>query len=474
MNINPNEMQDVLFAVRADALARKGKISKAIKLCKRGIKSFPDYPTAYMILSDLYIKKKQKKYAVRLLNSAVSRFPQSKLIRNTKASAAKAKNSIYHFFVKPAVTSAMLISFAVLGSLALVPAVFPEFSSRFAESLRNMFSTRFVAELEELSFTIEDYYNQVKYNIGDKQQLDFDDLSMSLNLSKKTLTQKTNDNLNISTSLNDSNKLSDTNNPANTNNISIKSETLSDTTWTELLSANGETLMYRKKVNPDPERPYSQIFFVKIRADKINIHLETGGKIPVESQNSNLLAAFNGGFRYVHGNYGLKTETSLIHPPKNNIGTLIMYKNGTFDIVKWNSAMLADSSIIAYRQNCPLMVENNQVTKDIKKSMAVWGFTIDNKVLTWRSGVGISADKKWLIYAFGKSLSVASLAGAFAAIGAYNAIQLDINRGWTKFVLFNHDEEISARKIVNDLYVRKYEYLKSSSGARDFFYLTLK
>lgn len=455
-------MQDVLFAVRADTLARKGKINRAIKVCKKGLKFFPDYPTAYLILSDLYIKKNQKKYAVRLLNSAVSRFPQSKLIQSTKTVAAKAKNSIYHFLVKPAATTAVLVTIAVLGSLALVPAVFPEFSSQFAESLRNIFSTKLVAELEELSFTIEDYYNQVKYKAGDRQQLDFDDSTLVLTSNAKQLPKK------YST---------DSTNFSNTQNINIINEPIADTSWSELLSAKGEVLMYRKKVNPDPERPYSQVFFVKIRADKINLHLETSGKIPAVRQNSNLLAAFNGGFRYVHGNYGIKTESNLIHPPKNNIGTLVIYKKGTFDIVKWNSAMLSDSSILAYRQNCPLMVENNQVTKDIKKSMAVWGFTIDNKVLTWRSGVGITTDKKWLIYAFGKSLSVASLAAAFAKIGAGNAIQLDINRGWTKFVIFNHDDEITAGKIVTDLYIRKYEYLKNSSGtngARDFFYLTLK
>ena len=58
----------------------------------------------------------------------------------------------------------------------------------------------------------------------------------------------------------------------------------------------------------------------------------------------------------------------------------------------------------------------------------MFGATLGNKALVWRSGVGVDANGA-LIYAGGPALSVLSLADP-AGAGAVRAMELDINTDW--------------------------------------------
>jgi len=470
----------ILFALNADELARKGKHRKAVRICRKGLKKFPDYQAAYIILANSQLALKKKKSAVKELQKGLRFIPASKILNSSLTNALNAKSSIFHNAIKSVIAGFVIFASVMLGGIAIVPAVFPDFSTDFAERLRNYMSPQFVAKLEEVSFDAQDYYNNLKYKLGDTQQIDFEDTRINKHTLKPDI-KKTIDlaESNIPDSLSKmiKNVPATGNKDSVKNDIQIEVQEYCSSGWLQYLTFNNEAVLFKRKIHPDESKPYCQVFFIKIRLDKISLHISPNGKIPMQMQNDRLIGAFNGGFRHIHGGYGIKVNGEEFYKPKNNIGTLAIYKNGNVDIIKWNDSFQCDSNIISYRQNCPLIIENGEITDEIGNSPSVWGFTVDNKTLTWRSGIGISQDKKYLVYGFGKSLSVNTLAKAFKQIGISNAMQLDINWGWTKFVLYSMEEELKAKGIIGSTSVRKYEFLKKSENSsigRDFFYLTYK
>jgi hypothetical protein len=98
---------------------------------------------------------------------------------------------------------------------------------------------------------------------------------------------------------------------------------------------------------------------------------------------------------------------------------------------------------------------------------------VKNKIATWRSGLGLSADGRYLIYAAGDGLTVPSLAQALAWGGADRAMQLDINSWWARFVTFAPSgSRLVAQKLLADMVGDARQFLMPDT--RDFFYLTAR
>lgn len=108
--------------------------------------------------------------------------------------------------------------------------------------------------------------------------------------------------------------------------------------------------------------------------------------------------------------------------------------------------------------------------------------TIGNKAVTWRSGLGLTRDGRWLIYAAGNSLSTETLTAALQAAGAYNAMQMDINNPYDRFdtytalaqrVQVNNEPftlPLTANKLIDQMKGGPDQFLVPYE--RDFFYLT--
>ena len=105
--------------------------------------------------------------------------------------------------------------------------------------------------------------------------------------------------------------------------------------------------------------------------------------------------------------------------------------------------------------------------------MQSWGLTTTNSMYTWRSGLGVTKDGD-LIYAAGSSLVPETLAAALKAAGAVNAMQLDINPVWVRFVIFNSlsNGRYKYYSLTKDMVNGGAEYL--SGYQKDFFYLMEK
>jgi hypothetical protein len=244
-------------------------------------------------------------------------------------------------------------------------------------------------------------------------------------------------------------------------------------------------IIARTYIRPDPVRPYAIVTLLQFDTRFMTLHMVAGttepggprgaygpGTIPAADQQT-LLAAFNGGFKYADGQYGMAANGITYVPPQPNSATIAVTKEGQIILGAWGvDPRLASSNtdLIAWRQNAALLIDHgtlNPLTQD----GAAWGGTVLNSTYTWRSGIGLTANGS-LLYAAGNSLSARTLGVALQAAGAVMAMQTDINPFWVRAFLYTHNAQgqFTVTKLNPSMQGTGYEYL--SKTARDFFYLT--
>jgi len=247
-----------------------------------------------------------------------------------------------------------------------------------------------------------------------------------------------------------------------------------------------DEVMAKTVLRVDDNRPYAYVALVKIDQKKIGIGAVAGikhpggtignpgpGKVPDDIKDKNLLlAAFDGGFQYKDGAYGMIVDGKTYVPLQNNLATVFINTRGQAKIGVYTGEKIPNE-IVAVRQNGVLMVKDGQVTPFTEEGKDTWGRTVTNSIYTWRSGIGIDKDGN-LIYAVGPSLHPETLAQALRAAGAVNAMQLDINPYWVRFALFQpkNDGTYTATSLLKQMQNGGYTYLHGYQ--KDFFYLFSK
>lgn len=194
------------------------------------------------------------------------------------------------------------------------------------------------------------------------------------------------------------------------------------------------------------------------------------GSVPPD-QFGSLIGAFNGGFRIKDSRGGFYAEGREEHPLLDAAASLVLRADGTVDVGAWGRDDSMSSNVVAVRQNLTLIVDGGAPVAGIDSNAGNrWGATLGNKVLVWRSGVGVRADGT-LLYAAGNGLTAASLADLLARAGAVRAMELDINPEWVTFNVYAHPDpanpaSIDARKLLPDMQRPATRYLGADS--RDF------
>ncbi len=151
----------------------------------------------------------------------------------------------------------------------------------------------------------------------------------------------------------------------------------------------------------------------------------------------NVYATFNSGFKLKDSNGGYYAEGRLVKPLVNGQASLVFHTDGTATVAEWGRDATMGPTIAAVRQNLRLIVDGGTPVPSLDHdNYTLWGYTLGNKVLVWRSGVGVDA-KGNLIYAAGNGLSVKTLAQVLAAAGAVRAMELDINSSWVDFMTYD-------------------------------------
>lgn len=258
--------------------------------------------------------------------------------------------------------------------------------------------------------------------------------------------------------------------------------------WSPLAvaGATGEASPFRYTFyRPDPDRPYAYVALVAVDLNRVRLGMVAGTKEPASPVSAprpgiipdadraagQLLATFNGGLKAANGNFGMMSNGTEWLPPLTYHGTIVLH-NGQVMMGDWGVDMEGfPQGTTAWRQTPPLLVRDGALHPELSGSNAYWwGTTIDNNVVTWRSGMGVSADGQTLYYGVGPALSAETLARAFVAAGASDAAQLDINGPYVRFLTY--DSTLTAQKLLADMAATHTHYI--TADERDFFYLVWK
>ena len=190
-----------------------------------------------------------------------------------------------------------------------------------------------------------------------------------------------------------------------------------------------------------------------------------------------LVAAFNGGFRFRDSSGGFFAEHKQAKPLVDGAASFVIHTDGTVDVGQWGRDDRMDPTVESVRQNLILIVDGGQPVADLDTTnTAKWGRGLHNRVVVWRSGLGVRPDGT-LVYAASNGLTVASLADMLLRAGCTRAMELDINPEWVTYNLYTHPDtahpdDIVGRKLLPDMSRPANRYL--GPDARDFTAVLLR
>jgi len=382
-----------------------------------------------------------------------------------------------------------------LGGAAYVVSQNPAVAAQVADVLRKTIGNEAVANLETMMFTLQDNVRQLEYQVTGKKAASPWSLTpvptqvvevtptlpaATANPSQPQLTPTAKSNLNtggVSWP------------PPNIMNRIGQLE--DEGIWTPYIyDSAGRVAAYRTFLQPDKERKYVVTAIVVFNLNVTRLGYVIGTKEPVSTVNLHrpgsipnndkqpgvLLAAFNGGFQSQHGQFGVMYEGNILLSGREGMGTLILYKDGRLNLVPWDKKFYDTTEIKSWRQNGPLLVRNGEINPDTNttdkiKSVDYWGATVDGNAVTWRSGIGLSANKQFLYYVAGPGLTVSTLANALKNVSATDAMQLDINPYWVQFVSVSAvNKQLKANPLLPEMSNYQERYLGSHTS--DYFYVT--
>jgi hypothetical protein len=384
-----------------------------------------------------------------------------------------------------AILAVVLVIAVAAGALVLVVSASPETGAQGADWLRNLIGNKPVAELEAFVFTIQDKFHHLVYNVEQttpSAPWDVSNISVETPQNTPSLSLVTTTPTPFGVAQNSTSpagagtpvkaslpgatgtpnavfaNLAQPELPTPTQAPWVPSplaplgDIPDEGLWAPYIKNTADSIVaYRTFLQPDTERPYVTVGIVAFDLTRTHLHYELGslepvttvdvprtGQIPEADRSpGNLLAAFNGGFKTIHGYYGVFADGTVLVPPIDGMGTLAIYKDGSIRIGEWATDQSYTPDMVVYRQNCPLMVHNGEINPQVyNNSVNDWGGTISGNIVTFRSGIGISQDEKTLYYFAGNTLTMPALANAMKDAGAYEAMQMDINNYYVFFTSF--------------------------------------
>lgn len=268
--------------------------------------------------------------------------------------------------------------------------------------------------------------------------------------------------------------------------------------WVKTLpvAANGEkppSPFYETFVRPDEDRPYAKVILVAMDMRQLDVGMEAGsedpkpltgppgtGRIPRDPQiYQRVAAAFNGGFKTEHGNYGMMLNKRVLLPPQPGAATVILTKEGKVGMGSWGAKPVVGgingvetADILSYRQNLDPLVDQDKVNPS---NRGQWGFVLPGTSMqTERSGICVNAAGH-MMYAWGDDTSATSLGKAMKMAGCIYGMHLDMNPHHTGFMYTNITEfkgrNYKSQLITTQMEIDTDRYLLYAP--KDFFFMML-
>jgi hypothetical protein len=241
--------------------------------------------------------------------------------------------------------------------------------------------------------------------------------------------------------------------------------------WKPVASANGTTAVWATSLRPLASYPgvtatYAVIDQTHLRAALFNGTSLPGGRWKLGSRvpgalRDELVAAFNGGFRFEHApGSGYRTEGRTLHKPTKGLATLVVAEDGTLHLGEWGRDIDPAGRYLSVRQNLPLLVSDG-VSHGSKG--AAWGLDYGGIRYVLRSAVCELADGR-LMYVIAHKVDALLLGEILTRAGCTQAMQLDINGNWPSLYVF---DDGNPRLLDSKVGAPRHRYLNGST--KDFF-----
>ncbi|MCB9667276.1 MAG: hypothetical protein H6715_04040 [Myxococcales bacterium] len=210
---------------------------------------------------------------------------------------------------------------------------------------------------------------------------------------------------------------------------------------------------YQTFVRADPERPFARVYIVLFDPRQVQLHIVMGTKEPESATGEtgtgqiprdpatlrHLVAAFNGGFQALHGEFGMMADGRVYLPPKPWAATVAVYDDGSVGMGSW-PAPLGDEraydegeatrqipkNMVAMRQNLTSVVEDG-VYNPWKRWW--WGaapLTASEQTYIDRTGLCLTTEGH-LAFFWGQSMGAEALGEAMLMARCVRGIHLDMN-----------------------------------------------
>lgn len=365
----------------------------------------------------------------------------------------------------------------LIAALTIIPAASPAAGAQLADLLRAVVGVQPVADLESLSNLVRDDVNRLRFGAGGAQpQISWSIASQGVPSTPITRTLPTPTELANSAPL-----------PPSANVVTASPPL----PWVAYgPTQNGVPLMARTLILADPARSYAGVALVRIDLSRLQLHIMPGtlepahpsgigliipglGTVPAADRPA-LVAAFNGGFKAVHGRYGMMVNGLTLLPPIDGTATVAIFKDGSVQLGAWNQDVFPSVDMLAFRQNCPPLIDAGTLNPALDKDSfaRAWGFT-RNTDIAWRTALGLSQDRRFLIFAVGNGTNAKFLAEALQQAGAYSAMQLDVNQYYARFMSYTQvNGQPVGQRLLDQMTNNPMQFL--TPDLRDFFYLTLR
>jgi Phosphodiester glycosidase len=160
--------------------------------------------------------------------------------------------------------------------------------------------------------------------------------------------------------------------------------------------------------------------------------------VPVD-QRYRLLATFNGGFTHVDTDNGSAVNGHTNEPLIDGNATLVGYRDGAVNIVKWTGGTKAPADVAWARQSLTPILWNGKLNPELNTdpNSIQWGYTLGGVTFTPRTAVGIDAHGN-AMFVVASEATVISLAQILQHIGAVRGMEYDINPEWHTMITYSH------------------------------------
>jgi len=360
----------------------------------------------------------------------------------------------------------------------------PGFGPLVADTLRAMFGNEFVAWLEDTAYGVEDWI--LRKTKGDAPA----EAMWEVPPSAATTTPPP---------ITSSSAEVDAGPPplqlANLAPMYDNIATKGDGVWVPLVDprkVDDRVRILKTFLHPDKNRSWSVVAIMAMKLDSVDLHPVAGrfepkskskeakayerkAVIPAEHHDV-MIAAFNGGYKSTHGEYGMKVDGVTLTPPRALCCVIAKMKDGSMLIRDWDKVKEREPDMVWWRQTPICMYDEGKPHPALAMPKIGWGASsVSGTTVIRRSAMGLNENRTMLYVAIGDHVTGKALAEAMHHAGAHYIAQLDVNFSYPKFLTYQTgaDGKLEPVPLTKNFEYEPDQYIGSRSH-RDFFYLTRK